>query len=116
VLAQAIGRLQARERQLDTALVYVSDHGESLGENNLYLHGMPYPIAPAVQKQVPLLMWMSEGFRRGLGLDEACLRRRAAQPASHDHLFHTLLSMLDVRTALHEPAWDLVDGCRSLAP
>jgi lipid A ethanolaminephosphotransferase len=116
VLAQAIGRLQARERQLDTALVYVSDHGESLGESNLYLHGMPYPIAPAVQKQVPLLMWMSEGFRRGLGLDEACLRRRAAQPASHDHLFHTLLSMLDVRTALHEPAWDLVDGCRSLAP
>lgn len=116
VLADAIRQLQAREQEVDTALIYVSDHGESLGENNLYLHGMPYPIAPAVQKQVPMLMWMSEGFRRGLGLDESCLRRRAAEPASHDHLFHTLLALLDVQTALHEPAWDLVQGCRSLAP
>jgi lipid A ethanolaminephosphotransferase len=43
----------------------------------------------------------------------ACLQRRAAQQASHDHLFHTLLSLLDVRTRLHEPPWDLSDGCRA---
>lgn len=119
VLARLIGLLQASASAVDTAMVYVSDHGESLGENGLYLHGMPQAIAPDVQTHVPMLMWMSEGFARtsGIGLD--CLRRRAARPAAHDHLFHTLLGMLDVRTALYEPAWDLADGCRgpaSIAP
>jgi lipid A ethanolaminephosphotransferase len=101
---------------VDSALIYVSDHGESLGENKLYLHGVPYAIAPSVQTQVPMVMWTSPGYRSATGLDQACLQRRAAQPASHDHLFHTVLGMLDVRTALHEPAWDLADGCRPAAP
>jgi lipid A ethanolaminephosphotransferase len=48
----------------DTALLYVADHGESLGENNLYLHGMPYAIAPDVQKRVPWITWLSPGFEQ----------------------------------------------------
>jgi lipid A ethanolaminephosphotransferase len=116
VLARLIAGLQARSDRVDSALIYVSDHGESLGENKLYLHGVPYAIAPSVQTQVPMVMWTSPGYRSATGLDQACLQRRAAQPASHDHLFHTVLGMLDVRTALHEPAWDLADGCRPAAP
>ena len=88
-------------------MIYVSDHGESLGENNLFLHGLPYAIAPDVQKQVPMVMWLSRRAAARRGLDTACLQRRASQPAAHDHLFHTLLGLLDVRTALYEPAWDL---------
>lgn len=112
LLARLIAGLQARAASVDSALIYVSDHGESLGENKLYLHGVPYAIAPSVQTQVPMVMWTSPGYRGATGLDEACLQRRAAQPAAHDHLFHTVLGMLDVRTALYEPAWDLADGCR----
>lgn len=112
ILAAAIARLQARAKDVDTALVYVSDHGESLGENNLFLHGIPYAIAPDTQTQVPMLMWMSSGFKQALRLDTECLQRRASQPAGHDHLFHTLLGLLDVHTALHEPAWDLAQDCR----
>jgi len=113
LLATLIQRLKAAsERGVDTALIYVSDHGESLGENNLYLHGIPYAIAPDVQKRVPMVMWFSPGFARGSGLDLACLSRRASQPATHDHLFHTVLGLMDVRTALHEPAWDLSAACR----
>jgi lipid A ethanolaminephosphotransferase len=115
VLAGIIAKLQAHSSRADSALVYVSDHGESLGENNLFLHGMPYPIAPRTQTRVPMLMWMSEGFAQAGAIDAACLRRRAAQPASHDHLFHTLLELLDVRSALYEPAWDLLRGCRHAA-
>src|SRR3546814_3254838 len=48
----------------DTALVYVSDHGESLGEDSLYLHGVPRAIAPSQQTQVPMVMWFSPGFAR----------------------------------------------------
>ena len=111
VLARLIGQLQALAPRLDSALVYVSDHGESLGEHGLYLHGVPYAIAPDVQKRVPMLMWFSDGFARARGLDTACLARQAAKPASHDHLFHTVLGLLDVRTADLEPELDLGHDC-----
>lgn len=113
VLASIIATLQDAAADVDSALVYVSDHGESLGENNLYLHGLPYAIAPKEQKQVPMVMWLSPGLARAAALDAACLQRRAAQPASHDNLFHTLLGLFDVKTALYEPQWDLAGGCRT---
>jgi lipid A ethanolaminephosphotransferase len=74
VLARLIEHLQAAGTQVDSALLYVSDHGESLGENNLFLHGLPYAIAPDVQKQVPMVMWFSDGLRPTAALDLACLR------------------------------------------
>lgn len=112
LLARLLTQLQAHAASVDSAVLYVSDHGESLGENRLYLHGMPYAIAPAVQTQVPMLMWLSDGAWRATGIDPTCLRRRATQPASHDHLFHTLLGLLDVRTQLYDTAWDLTAACR----
>ena len=112
VLAQLIQRLQAQAGQVDSAVLYVSDHGESLGENNLYLHGLPYAIAPDVQKRVPMLLWLSTGFPAAAGIDAACLRQRATQPAAHDHLFHTLLGLLDVRSSVYAADWDLTRDCR----
>jgi lipid A ethanolaminephosphotransferase len=112
VLAQALAQLRAREATHDVALLYVSDHGESLGEANLYLHGVPYAIAPQVQTEVPMFLWLSPGFAASQRLDTTCLRRRAAQPASHDHLFHTVLGLMDVRTSAREPALDLAAACR----
>ncbi|HEY6132424.1 MAG TPA: phosphoethanolamine--lipid A transferase [Rubrivivax sp.] len=112
VLAELVGGLQHAAGEVDSALIYVSDHGESLGESNLFLHGMPYAIAPEVQTHVPMVMWLSEGFSASTGVTPACLRRRAGQPARHDHLFHTVMGLLDVRSAVYEPAWDLVQDCR----
>jgi lipid A ethanolaminephosphotransferase len=111
-LAQAIGWLQQREAANDTALLYVSDHGESLGENNLYLHGLPYAIAPDVQKRVPWITWLSPGFAQRQRLDAACLRGRADAEVSHDHLFHSVLGLLDVQTAVLNRALDAYAGCR----
>jgi lipid A ethanolaminephosphotransferase len=118
VLASLIARLQARAAEVDSALVYVSDHGESLGENGIFLHGLPYAIAPDVQTRVPMLMWASQGFAQAAGVDWDCLRRRAAaagQVVSHDHLFHTLMGLLGVGSQVYEPTWDLTQTCR-LAP
>lgn len=117
VLASAIRRLQSHSDTVDSTLIYVSDHGESLGEQGLFLHGMPYAIAPQVQTQVPMIAFASAGFERSAGLAPGCLQRelqrRAAQPLAHDHLFHTVLGLLDVRTSLHEPSLDLVAPCRN---
>lgn len=116
VLAGAIAKLRAHAGEVDSALVYVSDHGESLGEHGLFLHGMPYAVAPEVQKRVPMIAWTSSGFEAAAGLSRGCLlpalQRRASQPVSHDHLFHTLLGLLDVRTSVHEAAFDLTQACR----
>lgn len=116
VLATAIRTLRARAGEVDSALLFVSDHGESLGEQGLFLHGLPYAIAPEVQTRVPMVMWASAGLAQAAGLGVGCLdaelRRRAHEPASHDHLFHTVLGLLDVHTALYEPTLDLTHGCR----
>lgn len=119
VLASLIARLQARAADIDSAVLYVSDHGESLGEHGLFLHGMPYAIAPDVQKRVPMLMWLSAGFPGGRGLDAGCLAGRKGgidgSGVSHDHLFHTVLGLFDVRTGARETAWDLTHGCTTSA-
>ncbi len=121
VLAQTLKMLKAQEDRVDTALVYVSDHGESLGEHGLFLHGMPYAMAPEVQTRVPMVAWASAGLAPASGLQPGCLQgawQAAAQAGgvAHDHLFHTLLGLLDVRTALHAPAFDLTQACRPAAP
>jgi len=112
VLASVIATLQRSAADVDSALIYVSDHGESLGERNLYLHGLPWFIAPNEQKKVPMVMWLSPGIASASATDTACLRQRATAPASHDHLFHTVLGLLDVRTSVYAPEWDLAAGCR----
>ena len=111
-LAQTIDFLKKQDAKYDTAMIYVSDHGESLGENGLYLHGVPYSIAPKVQIEVPMVMWFSPGYVRSFSLDTDCLRRRAMLPATHDNLFHSVLGLLDVRTDTYDRSMDLAATCR----
>ncbi len=113
LLAMLQRKLAEHAGRVDAAFVYVSDHGESLGESGLYLHGLPYAIAPEQQTRVPMVMWLGDGFAARSQVDLACLRARTRQAASHDHLFHTVLGLLDVRTTLYEPDWDLAAGCRA---
>jgi lipid A ethanolaminephosphotransferase len=108
VLNQAIAWLQSRADTARGALLYVSDHGESLGENNLYLHGLPYAIAPDFQKHVPWIAWNSPDF----GIDQTCLRQRRDTPISHDNLFHTVLGMMQVQTAVYDKNLDAYASCR----
>jgi lipid A ethanolaminephosphotransferase len=96
----------------DTAMVYVSDHGESLGENNLYLHGLPYALAPATQTHVPMLSWLSDGMRERLALKADCLQSRAGAELLHDNLFHAMLGLLDVQTTLYRKDLDWFAACR----
>ncbi|MEQ8283296.1 MAG: phosphoethanolamine--lipid A transferase [Parvibaculum sp.] len=116
MLAQTIERLEAASGRFDTAMIYISDHGESLGENGIYLHGMPYMFAPDVQKHVPMVIWTSPGYRKRMDIDMSCIAAESNAPLSHDNLFHSVLGMLDVRTDVYRPALDIVAGCRRPAP
>ena len=111
-LAEAIGLLKS-QADYDTALIYVSDHGESLGEKGLFLHGVPYSIAPAEQTRVPMVMWFSSGFVQDAGLDVGCLRREATESASHDNLFPSILGLMQVNTREYQQDYDLFAKCRN---
>lgn len=110
VLASTIRWLQQR-RDYDTALLYVADHGESLGENNLYLHGLPYALAPDVQKHVPWITWLSPELEQHAGIAAPCLRSRAQERVTHDHLFHSVLGLMQIGTSAYRPALDAYAGC-----
>ena len=73
---------------------------------------MPYAIAPREQLEVPMVAWFSQGWRASTALDAACLRRQAAGARSHDDLFHTVLGLTDVKTALYRPDHDIFLTCR----
>ena len=113
VLASLIKRLQARSRDADVMLLYVSDHGESLGERGLYLHGLPEALAPREQTHVPLLVWMPPATQQALHVDAECLKTASVRAVSHDNLFSTLLGLFRIETRIYQPALDLFDGCRT---
>jgi lipid A ethanolaminephosphotransferase len=94
-------------------MFYVSDHGESLGEKGLYLHGAPYSIAPKEQTSIPLLTWYSVDFAKENHLDLSCLSQAAGKGGySHDNIFSSLLGLMNVDTKAYSPKLDLYAGCR----
>lgn len=112
VLAGVIDRLDKASDRFDTAMIYMSDHGESLGEGGLYLHGAPYLLAPPEQKRVPFVLWLSAPFVSDHAIDRSCLRGRSDVPVSHDNLFHTVLSLFDIKTRVYRAALDIMSPCR----
>ncbi|NRF71891.1 phosphoethanolamine--lipid A transferase [Aquincola sp. S2] len=111
-LAATIRWLQARGEAADSALLYVADHGESLGEHNLYLHGLPYAVAPDVQKHVAWISWFSPAFARRSGVAAGCLQQRRDERLGHEHYFHSVLGLLDVQTSAYRPERDFYRACR----
>ncbi|MDR3038980.1 MAG: phosphoethanolamine transferase domain-containing protein [Candidatus Adiutrix sp.] len=78
-----------------------------------YLHGLPYNLAPAEQKEIPMLMWFSENMLRYDRLDRRCLAQRATKEEfSHDHIFHSLLSLLEVKSRFYDRTLDIFLPCR----
>lgn len=104
-LAQTIDLLKEYP-EFESALLYVSDHGESLGENNLYLHGMPYLFAPKEQTRVPMILWANERLQHEVDLPAA--RADRANPMSHDNLFHTVLGLLEIQSEVYDASRDIL--------
>lgn len=112
VLATIIDKLKSRENKLSPSLIYASDHGESLGEYGLYLHGAPYMLAPSQQTHVPMLLWF--GKDQKAAMDLSCLTQEGRKPVSHDNIFHTVLGMMQVDTKVRDRALDLASACRKV--
>jgi len=112
VLAQSVQWLTRQRASYDPALLYVSDHGESLGEKNIYLHGLPYAVAPREQTHVPMVWWQPETAATATRPATACLKAGAGHALTHDNLFHTVLGALGVQASEYKPALDAFAACR----
>ena len=112
-LAHTIDWLKTQSPKFDTGMLYMSDHGESLGEFGLFLHGLPYNIAPEVQKHVPMVAWFDHGLLDREKLSSACLQGTIDAPLTHDNLYHTLLGVMDVQTPTYKPSLDAFARCKA---
>jgi len=109
-LGKTIELLKRNDAKFETALFYVSDHGESLGENGIYLHGLPRAIAPENQLRVPAVIWLGSGFHDA---DMSDLQRKRDAHLTHDNIVHTVLGFMEIKTTLYRPELDILDGSRS---
>jgi lipid A ethanolaminephosphotransferase len=112
VLSEIILQLDALAvvENVQTTMLYVSDHGESLGEKGLYLHGMPYALAPTEQTHVPLLLWQNDAQASS---NVECLQAVSSEPISHDNLFDMLLGITSVRSTTYQADSDILAKCRT---
>jgi len=112
MLAKTLEELEKLSKEYNIAFLFVSDHGESLGENNIYLHSAPYDTAPAHQTHIPMMLWFSDGYIKTHNLNKQCLQDLRKQPFSHDNIFHTLLGISRVSSRYYEEKLDMLAPCR----
>lgn len=106
VLYKVIKLLKQNDGTFETAMIYLSDHGESLGEKGLYLHGLPYFIAPEVQKHIAAIFWLGDSFKA----QKKLLKNKVNTEYSHENLFHTVLGLLEVNTSLYDKKLDVINS------
>ncbi|MFQ3250534.1 MAG: lipid A ethanolaminephosphotransferase [Glaciecola sp.] len=113
VLAKITQQLQtlSDSNQVNTAMLYISDHGESLGESGIYLHGLPYALAPKEQTHVPMLFWQN---KQNEIVSQQCLNTISAQAISHDNFFDILLGMQSVDSNTYNRKQDILSLCRQI--
>ena len=104
-LAAAIDKLAALKNR-DVVLLYVSDHGESLGEKGLWLHGAPYWTHLSEQTKIPMVLWMNESARRRF--DFQVPAGNVTSPVSHDNLADTLFDLMGVHSTVSRPTLNLL--------
>ncbi len=108
-LAKTIDLLKNNETKYDTAFLYMSDHGESLGEKGVYLHAMPYFIAPVAQRHIGSLAWFGNNFDH---LDTSCIKDNANKEYSQDNYFSTVLGLMGIQTKAYDKKKDMFAKCR----
>lgn len=109
ILSTVIDKLTAQQDHISPTMIYMSDHGESLGEKGLFLHGAPWLVAPEQQTHIPFVLWLGQDARANI--DSNCLKQTEQQPVSHDNLFHTVLGMMNVETKVRNPSLDIYSSC-----
>ena len=106
-LSRVIALLKNNDAKFETAMLYVSDHGESLGEYGLYLHATPYMLAPEAQRHVPAVIWLGKNMKDDIRIDT--IQERRERRWSHDNIFATLLGFFEIDSNAYDAHMDLLE-------
>lgn len=113
IVSEFINVLKNKTKDFNTILIYISDHGESLGENGLFLHGTPYAVAPNEQTKVPMQMYLDDASAIDLGIDKQCLIDKANnEKLSHNNIYHSIVGLFDIKTKDYDANLDIFKSCR----
>jgi lipid A ethanolaminephosphotransferase len=112
VLSKIITEMEALaiDETMETSVLYISDHGESLGEKGVYLHGLPYAFAPEEQTHIPMIYW-TDNNQTDFNLN--CLKQMSNATLTHDNIFDTLLSIMSVSSTVYNKQSDTFINCKS---
>jgi len=93
----------------NSAMMFVSDHGESLGENKMFMHGLPMKLAPKVQYEIPFLVWTSDHFRDYKSTSTEKETHEGQLPAMLDqhYVFHSVLNLLSIQSPAYNKDYDI---------
>jgi lipid A ethanolaminephosphotransferase len=91
ILSSLINTLK-QLKEYNSTMLFVSDHGESLGENNLYMHGIPASIAPKEQLEIPFIVWLSDNSKK----------LKPNETLSQNHVFHSVLNFLAIESPIYD--------------
>jgi lipid A ethanolaminephosphotransferase len=108
-LSKVIELLKGNDSEFESAMFYVSDHGESLGENGIYLHGMPDFIAPDEQRHVPAIIWLGSNYDE-LNISDIAMKKN--NKYSHDNIFHTILGFMEIETSIYKKEMDIIHSVK----
>lgn len=111
VLSKTMEHLQKMAEKYNIMMIFASDHGESLGENGIYLHSSVYKNAPDEQKHIPFLIWIPKETQKDLAIDINCMKNMSEQYVSHDNIFHTILGFAGAKTELYNQEYDILRNC-----
>ena len=112
-LAQTIKKLEALSDQYNVIMVYASDHGESLGEDDIYLHSAVYKFAPKEQTNIPAIIYIPQSTQKDLSIDMSCLKNIKDKHLSHDNIFHTILGFAGAKTSVYDEELDIISQCKT---
>jgi len=108
LLDSLISTLRSME-EWHSAMIFISDHGESLGENKMFMHGLPMKLAPKVQYEIPFLVWLSKDFRAykpTSGTQDAPEGELPAVLEQH-YIFHSVLNLLSIQSPAYDSHFDI---------
>jgi lipid A ethanolaminephosphotransferase len=111
ILGEVVAMLKRLEPKYATLMMYASDHGESLGEKGLYLHGLPYALAPLEQTRVPMMAWFSQTFLKMESWNAQCPAKQSQKNRKHEDIYSTVLGLMEISTQAYRSERDLFLAC-----
>jgi lipid A ethanolaminephosphotransferase len=110
-MSQLIEFLKTK-KNYHVSLIYVSDHGESLGEKGFYLHGAPFALTKEEQGHPASFMWFND--LKLFNINKDCLLKQTQKTYSHYNMFHSILGLFDIENQYYNENLDLFKECKEL--